>query len=252
MLFFVIFAIIEVVQVVIMQRYFAKDKNNENFILYDSDIHHIKNVMRGKVGDQIEVVYNNQINICNITNLEPLELKTTIILDDNNELNIDVTIAVALVSEQKFDLILQKLTELGVTRIIPLKTERSIVKLDDKKIEKKIARWQLICKEASEQSKRNKVSIVDNILTLDELSKIAKNTKLICSLSDDTKHIDKYLTPNLKEILFAIGPEGGFSQEEEAKLLNGGFKRTSLGKQVFRVETAAIYVASIINYRYGG
>lgn len=235
-----------------MQRYFAKAKNDDEFTLYDSDIHHIKNVMRYKIGDQIEVVYNTTIFVCRIANLEPLELETIKILNENTELDIDVTIAIALVTEQKFDLILQKLTELGVSRIIPLKTERSIIKLDDKKMLKKKTRWQLICKEASEQSKRNKVPIVEDIMTIDELKNIKQDLKLICSLNEGTRHIDKYLMPDLKEILFAIGPEGGFSKEEEIKLLNSGFNGTSLGKQVLRVETAAIYVASVINFRYGG
>ncbi len=235
-----------------MQRYFAEKLENDKFILLDSDIHHIKNVMRGKIGDQIEVVYDNKVNICKIKNLEPLELENIRKLNDNNEMNIELTIAVSLVTEQKFDLILQKLTELGVDKIIPLKTERSIVKLDDKKIAKKIARWQMICKEASEQSKRNKVPVVSDILTLNELIQLDESMKLICSLNEKTLHISKYLMSDLNKILFAIGPEGGFSQEEEKYLLNNGFKPVSLGKQVLRVETAAIYVASIINYRYGG
>lgn len=235
-----------------MQRYFAEKLENDKFILLDSDIHHIKNVMRGKIDDQIEVVYDNKVNICKIINLEPLELENIRKLNDNNEMNIELTIAVSLVTEQKFDLILQKLTELGVNRIIPLKTERSIVKLDDKKIAKKIARWQLICKEASEQSKRNKVPVVSDILTLNELINIDGNMKLICSLNEKALHISKYLISDLNKILFAIGPEGGFSQNEEKYLLDNGFKPVSLGKQVLRVETAAMYVASIINYRYGG
>lgn len=235
-----------------MQRYFAEKLENNKFILLDSDIHHIKNVMRGKIGDQIEVIYDNKVNICKIKNLEPLELENIRKLNDNNEMNIELTIAVSLVTEQKFDLILQKLTELGVNKIIPLKTERSIVKLDDKKIAKKIARWQMICKEASEQSKRNKIPVISDILTLNELIKIDGNMKLICSLNEKTLHISKYLMPDLNKILFAIGPEGGFSQNEEKYLLDNGFKAVSLGKQVFRVETAAMYVASIINYRYGG
>ena len=235
-----------------MQRYFAKKIENDKFILLDSDIHHIKNVMRGKIGDQIEVVYDNKVNICKIKNIEPLELENIRKLNDDNEMNIELTIAVSLVTEQKFDLILQKLTELGVDRIIPLKTERSIVKVEDKKIAKKIARWQMICKEASEQSKRNKVPVISDILNLNELIKIDGNMKLICSLNEKTLHISKYLIPDLDNILFVIGPEGGFSQDEEQYLLNNGFKPVSLGKQVLRVETAAMYVASIINYRYGG
>ena len=114
-----------------MQRYFAKEKIDNRFILYDSDIHHIKNVMRCKINDQIEVIFNSSIYICNIKELEPLSLEIVDTINEDREMNTNLTIAISLVNEQKMDLILQKLTELGVSTIIPVKTERSIIKIDD-------------------------------------------------------------------------------------------------------------------------
>lgn len=231
-----------------MQRYFAKEKINNKFILYDSDIYHIKKVMRCKLGDKIEVVYNSIVYTCKITNIELVELEIISSQKEDRELDIDLTIAISLVNEQKFDLILQKLTELGVSTIIPVKTERSIVKLDDKKANKKIERWQMICKEASEQSHRTKIPKVENIVKITDLTKIDKKLKLICSLNNNTKSLSNYLIKDIKEMLFVIGPEGGFSPQEEKFLLNNNFMPVSLGKRVMRVETAAIYVASIISY----
>ena len=235
-----------------MQRYFAQNLVDNKIKLFDGDYHHIKNVMRGKVNDKIEVVYNNKVFICIIKNLEPLELEIIDTVEEHKELSIELTIAISLVQEQKFDLIIQKLTELGVTKIIPLKTERSIVKLDDKKISKKIQRWQTICKEASEQSKRTSIPKIENIITISDLSSIETDIKLLCSLNENTKSIDNYLNENIKKVLFAIGPEGGFSEKEENLLLTNGFKPVSLGSRIMRVETAAIYVSSIINFKYGG
>lgn len=235
-----------------MQRYFIKEKQYNNFILHDTDIHHIKNVMRNKINDQIEVVYEEKIYLCSIKNLEPLSLEVLKEYDEDRELDINLTIAISLVTEQKFDLILQKLTELGVSTIIPLKTERSIVKLDEKKVEKKLKRWESICKEASEQSHRTKIPKIENIMTLKQLTNINADLKLICSLQENTKPVDNYLTKDLKDILFVIGPEGGLSQNEENFLLENSFLPTTLGKRVLRVETAAFYVASIINYVYKG
>lgn len=235
-----------------MQRYFVKDKINDNFILVDTDIHHIKNVMRYKVNDQIEIVYKEKVHVCNIDSLEPLRLTTISILEENKKINVNLTVAISLVQEQKFDLILQKLTELGVNEIVPVKTERSIVKIDKLKEEKKLIRWNNICKEASEQSKRTTTPKIDNIITLKELINNKKQLNLICSLSNDTKPLNCYLNQEINNILFIIGPEGGFSTQEEKFLIENGFKPTTLGKRVLRVETAAIYVASIINYIYGG
>ena len=231
-----------------MQRYFAKMKQNEELILYDSDIHHIKNVMRCKINDKIEVIYEKQLYICQITNLIPLEFKILETPKENNELDIKLTIAVSLVNEQKFDLILQKLTELGVTTIIPIKTERSIIRLDDKKETKKLERWQKICKEASEQSHRSIIPKVENIINLKELTNKNNGLKLICSLNENTKPLSTYLKDKPKDILIVIGPEGGFTKKEEEILINNKFLPISLGKRVMRVETAAIYVTSIINY----
>ncbi len=133
-----------------MQRYFVKRKEQNNLILEESDIHHIKNVMRMNINDKIEVVYDKVLYICNIDNLDPLTLSVEDTISKENKLNIELTIAIGLVKEQKIDLILQKLTELGVSRIIPVDMERSIVKLDKERFNKKKVRWQMICKEASE------------------------------------------------------------------------------------------------------
>lgn len=235
-----------------MQRYFAKGKKDDSIILYDTDLHHIKNVMRYKVGDTIEVVYEKIVYLCRITSLEPFLLETIKEYNNDSEMNIDLTIAISLVNEQKMDLILQKLTELGVSKIIPVKTERSIVKLDANKEIKKINRWQTICKEASEQSKRVKIPQVMPIVTIEELSKIKNEMKLICSLDEKSQLLSNYLRIDINEILFVIGPEGGFTILEEKKLLENGFLPVSLGKRIMRVETAAIYAASIINYIYEG
>jgi 16S rRNA (uracil1498-N3)-methyltransferase len=85
-----------------------------------------------------------------------------------------------------------------------------------------------------------------------ELLNNKKQLNLICSLNDKTKALNEYLEDSLEEVLFVIGPEGGFSPKEEAYLIENDFKPTTLGKRVLRVETAAIYVASIINYVYKG
>ncbi len=231
-----------------MQRYFAKTKEDNNLILYDTDWHHIKNVMRNQPDDIIEVVYNNIVYHAKIKNIENKLLEIVSESKEDKENKIDLTVAISLVNEQKMDLILQKLTELGVTKIIPIKTARSIVKIDNQKIEKKITRWQIICKEASEQSKRTTIPKVESIISLKEIAKETSDIKLICSLNDDTKPLNNYLSTKQKTILFVIGPEGGFTAEEEQYLIDHDFKRTSLGKRVMRVETAAIYVASIINY----
>ena len=236
-----------------MQRYFAKNIIDKKVELDSGDYHHIKNVMRCRNNDNIEVVFNNKLYIATILDIENFNIEITEEKDDNNELPIELIVAVGLVKEQKMDLILQKLTELGVNRIIPIKFSRSIVNLDDKKIDKKIVRWTSICKEASEQAKRNVIPIIDRPITVKELTKIEADKKLVASVREDKNFISNYLQNNQKgvKILVVIGPEGGIADKEEDILIVNGFDSVSLGKSVLRVETAAIYVASVINYSCG-
>ena len=233
-----------------MQRYFAKDKIDNNIILEISDMHHIKNVMRMNSNDKIECIYNKKLYICRVGDININSFEIIEEVDDNNELPIEITIAVSLVKEQKMDLILQKLTELGVSRIIPLKTERSIVKIDDKRFKKKKDRWISICKEASEQSKRNIIPEITDIKTIKELNDYEYDLKLFGSVSNKDNLVNKYLQKNNKyaKIIFVIGSEGGLSPKEEELLTSMNCIPTSLGNRVLRVETATFYIASILNY----
>ena len=230
-----------------MQRYFIK---NKDMLLEESDIRHIKKVMRMNINDKIEVVYNNKLHICEITSLEPFNIKVIEKLDEDKKTKIELTVAVALVKEQKMDLILQKLTELGVSRIIPVSMERSIVKLDKERFNKKKVRWENICKEASEQSKRTNIPIIEDIKSIKDLTKEDADLKLVASTKEKEKLLNYYLQSieDCAKIIMVIGPEGGISDKEEDILVSNGFNRVSFGNLIFRVETATIYVASIINY----
>ena len=233
-----------------MQRYFAKDKKQEYLILELSDLHHIKNVMRNKEGDSIECIYQERLYICQIQDCNSPEVKIIEEKTENNENHIDIAIAIALVKEQKMDLILQKLTELGISTIIPLQMEHSIVKLDATKFQKKKERWEKICKEAAEQSKRNRIPTIMNLTTIKQLQDCSFDQKFICSTRNQQNLINNYLQRNSScaKMIFVIGPEGGISPKEEEQLENFGFLPISLGKRIMRVETAAIYVASIANF----
>ena len=230
-----------------MQRYFSDKKNDNKIILNDDDLYHIKTVMRMKENDMVEVIYDKKLHVCKLN--ENFELIVEQIIEEDKELSKEVIVALGLVKEQKMDLILQKLTELGVSKIIPVNMERSIVKLDNKKEEKKLERWNKICKEASEQSKRNSIPVVSNVINFKDLTKIESDLKLVCSVSEKDNMIYNYIEKNnYNSILFVIGPEGGISPKEEEYLKNNKFTLVSFGNLVLRVETACIYIASALNY----
>lgn len=230
-----------------MQRYFAKNIKENKIILSNSDMHHIKNVMRMKENDKVEVVYDKKIYLCNLDN--NLELHIESVIDEDKELPKEIIAIIGLVKEQKMDLVLQKLTELGVSKIIPVNMERSIVKLDTKKEDKKLIRWNTICKEASEQSKRNTIPIVTNVINFKDIINVDVDLKLCCSVSEKDNIISNYISNNnYNSVSFVIGPEGGLTLKEENYLKENNYNLVSLGSLVFRMETACIYMASILNY----
>ena len=235
-----------------MQRYFVKNIQEDKVILGTEDSYHIKRVMRMKIGDKIEIVYQEKVYLGQIEALDDqVQAKLIEELASSKQHIRPITLAQALVKEQKIDYILQKATELGVTEIIPFCAERSIVKAD-KQDEKRKIRWEKIVKEASEQSKRTDLVKIHSILSLRELSQLDNyDVKIICSVSEKEKNLKKLLSniPNSATMLFVIGPEGGLSDQEEQTLMDSGFHRVSLGDTVLRTETAGLFIMSAVRYQ---
>ena len=232
-----------------MQRYF-KSTNDDIFELSNDDSYHIIKVMRNKIGDNLEVVIDKKLYICEIIKMDNLvTVKRVEEVECDSELPCYVTIAQSLVKEQKMDLILQKSCELGVSEIIPINATRSIVKLD-KKESKKVERWNKILKEASEQSKRIVVPKVNEIMDIKDLTNLDYDIKILCTVNELSMSLKEVLNKDLSnlKILLVIGPEGGFTDNEEKILIDNGFISTSFGRRVLRTETASLYALSIINY----
>lgn len=234
-----------------MQRYFIEKCENDIFSLTNDDTYHVTTVMRMQLHDKIEIIFEKKAYLSEIIELNPVvKTKKLEEMKENNELSIQVSIAQSLVKEQKMDYILQKTTELGVREIIPYVASRSVIKLDHKQ-DKKIERWQKIVKEASEQSKRTIVPIVTNAMTLSNLVNLSEyDMKFLCTVNETSQNIKKLLS-NLSgnvRMLFVIGPEGGFTEEEEQKMIENGFISLSLGSSVLRTETASTFIMSVIRY----
>lgn len=228
-----------------MQRYFAIDKDLN---LRQTDYHHIKNVMRMKDEDIIEVVYNSTVYKCKVyPNKKRIEVVEEEKMIDNLP---NVTICFPVLKEQKIDYILQKATEVGAKNFILFDSKRSVVKIDKSSSLKKNTRWETICKEASEQSFRITIPSILGIFNIKEISKLDYDLKILCTLNEKTKNIKKILQnkTNYDTILIVTGPEGGFDKTEEEILINNGFISASLGNTVLRAETAPVVALSMINY----
>lgn len=230
-----------------MQRYFAISKNHNFLVVTKEDEHHIKNVMRFKKNQKIEIVYQNVLYIAKIISLDPLMIEKTELIKQTLIQRPFTRIIIPFLKETKIDIILQKATELGVNEIMFYKAERSIIKLDDSKLAKKITRWTKICKEASEQSKRVDIPQITQLNK--EFLDNCDGLSLICEPSAK-QSIQMYLKmlDTYDKINILIGPEGGFSKNELSYYEKNNFVAVRFGRNILRTETVPLFLLSVISY----
>ncbi len=234
-----------------MQRYFI-DSNSiygNNIKVTNSDLHHIKNVMRFRLLDKATFV--DPRGTLFTAELKALEKHEALfeIIHQEPYLGVlsHITIAQALIKRERFELFLEKSTELGVYEIIPTVFERSIIKISQDDEDKKIERYRLITKEASEQSERRFLPLINAFQDLKKIDTQKYDLVLVCYERDIAQeHIHKVVIDSLpsQRILVFIGPEGGISPAEIAYFESINARFVSLGKQILRSETASMVVLS--------
>lgn len=223
-----------------MQQYFT-DKTlaiNDLVFLDEEILYHLEKVLRKGDDSRFRLVDGKkQVFLCSLKNRQALVLEK---LEENRESKINVTAIVSLIKNDHFELCLQKLTELGVSRIVPYEAERSVVKGLK---EAKLKRFQKIVQEASEQCLRTKIPEVTSLAKLKDLSRYLSQINLLPYEKEDPNNRINW--QDCKDLTYIIGPEGGFTLKEVEILKEMGFVSVSLGPRILRAETAAIYMAVI-------
>jgi len=244
-----------------MQRYFIEGQVPENrkVTITGDDAKHIAKVMRQEPGDQLIIVSEGKAFLSTIVNAEfEVDVQIEKEIEANVEMPKRVTIACGLPKGDKLELIAQKSTELGMHALIPFAAERSIVKWDGSKSEKKRARLQKIAKEAAEQSHRTHIPEIHNTQTFKQLMETAKgfDAVIVAYEEEAREQSRKRFAETLKSlydkdsILFVFGPEGGISETEVSLLKESGALFTSLGPRILRTETAPLYALSAMSYEF--
>jgi 16S rRNA (uracil1498-N3)-methyltransferase len=218
-------------------------------------VHHIRDVLRLKPGEELVVFDQSgcqyKTAIDNILAREIIVRVKEIIPAAQVDQRVKICVACAIPKRSKFDDIIDKLTQLGVDRIIPMVTERVVVKLEQEKQALRKERWEKIALAASQQSQRSSIPQVEKVMDFDQVMALSSgfDMKLIPTLPGERKPFKDILKDARPEnILVLIGPEGDFSGSEVETALRAGFIPISLGELVLRVETAAVYIAAILNY----
>lgn len=225
-----------------MYRFFVSNKLDNNKFELDKDIlNHIK-VLRLKKDEKIYCIYEKEIYLCHVeNNYAIIEEKTNI----NNEFKYDVYLFASIINIKRFEWLIQKSVELGVTHFVPMITKNVNKKYLDQ-FKSKITRFNEISKNASEQSFRNILIKIAEPITFEQAIKIKTKHKYIAHEKvDQTKNNDQNIIFE-SNISFFVGPEGGFDDKEIEQAINNDIIPISLGKRILRAETASLYLLSRI------
>ena len=249
-----------------MQHFFVSPSqiNGHTIVITGEDVNHIKNVLRMKPGEEISIGNGADDNEyrASIKEIKDDEIICDLLFvkEDGVELPVGITLFQGLPKSDKMDTIIQKAVELGAVRIVPVVTERAVVKLDAKKAASKKERWQKISEAAAKQSKRAIVPEVTLPMTMSEAVNMAASMNAAAIPYELENGMDgmkafvdrvKSLAGNKDtkpEVAVFIGPEGGFADEEIELAGNAGITPVSLGRRILRTETAGMTVLSILMY----
>ena len=244
-----------------MPKFFVSPEQiyDDEILVLGNDAKHITLSLRMKVGDPIVICNTNKRDYeCIISSIDSGVVKAEIISSSicQSEPPFSIKLYQCLPKGDKFEYIIQKSVELGVSSIVPVFSSRCIAKPVEKSKEKKNNRYNKISYEAASQSGRGIIPVVYDCINLERAFEIAANDGIafICYEENNSLSLKKYLEDNLRtakinsNISFFIGPEGGFSKDEIELAREYGIKSIGLGKRILRTETASSYVLSVLSY----
>ncbi|ADG05975.1 16S rRNA (uracil(1498)-N(3))-methyltransferase [Kyrpidia tusciae] len=243
-----------------MQRYLVPPSCfvGDTAVLRGEDAHHIARVMRMVPGDRVEVgdgsgtVWTAVIESVGAGEVH-LSLEDS--LEEDGEARLELVLLQGLPKHDKMDLIVQKATELGVARVIPVAAARSVVRYQEDQEIRRLQRWRRIAKEAAEQAKRSRIPEIVQPVSAAEAWRWAAQAD-VALIFDESRRGRPLATalaghPGVGRIFFAVGPEGGWDPGEVDDATSLGVEPVHLGPRILRTETAGIAAAAAILYHYG-
>ncbi len=245
-----------------MHRFYVDNLSelNKSVTIEGEDVNHIKNVLRLTVGDSITVSDGSSRDYeCVIASISDVVTADIVDIHDcNAELPVKLRLFQGVPKADKFELIIQKAVELGAAEIIPVMMERTVVKLDDKKQDKKLERYRKIAEAAAKQSRRgiipevsSYISFKNAVKTLTEADDKVKRLILVPYESAEGMDYARNIIASAgeyDEIDIFIGPEGGFADSEIELAKQSGASIISLGNRILRTETAGLAILSILGF----
>lgn len=246
-----------------MYQFFIEENqlSGDKIFILGSDVNHIKNVLRMKIGERVRVSIseNGRSFFGTIENLSDEEVTVIIESEDVNgtELQNRIYLFQGLPKGDKMELIIQKAVELGVYQVIPVAMKNCVVKLDEKKAQNKVKRWQAISESAAKQSKRTLIPEILTPKSWKEALSMAKELNIVLVPYENERGMaaTREAMQTIKKgqsIGIFVGPEGGFSPEEIEEIAptcmedEKNVHRISLGRRILRTETAGLTALSML------
>lgn len=242
-----------------MAKFFVPKENITETCIFirGDDVNHISNVLRTQCGDTLDLCDGRGYDyVCRVSDINKDKITCDIVSrkKSDTESNLEVTLIQGIPKNDKMEFIIQKTTELGITRIIPCSLARCVSK-PDKNADKKIVRWQKIAESAAKQSGRGIIPEISAIMSLNDALNSVSGCDLVfapyeCEEHVTLKEIFKSVT-DPHSVAFIIGPEGGFDIEEINKIKTAGVPTVTLGKRIMRCETAPVAALAMLEYELG-
>ncbi|HUT54765.1 MAG TPA: 16S rRNA (uracil(1498)-N(3))-methyltransferase [bacterium] len=218
--------------------------------------HHMRTVLRLSAG-AVVILFDNsgQEYEAEITECKPSVVKARVVRSTSPRVEspLKITLAQALIKGNSFDKLITLATELGVTRLIPIFTARTVVSLNKEEAAERVERWERIVEEAAAQSKRVRVPVIEAPAPLKEfLERKRDGVKIILYERGGGGQLQEIIEEKKPEtITLLAGPEGGFEQAEVKQAMDAGFKIWGLGPRILRAENAGAVATAILQFRYG-
>ncbi len=233
-----------------MRRFFGEAKNNKIEIVGE-EFNHLKNVLRMSVGDELIASLNDEFEyICEIEKME--KGRAVCKVDGKRECEgnprKNIVIFQAITKGSKFEFIVQKATEIGISKIVPFVSDFVIAKVSENKKERLMS----IALNACKQCERTTIPEIADTTDVDGVISQFKDFDLVlfanerANVGKALKNLDKY-----QNIAIIVGSEGGFSQKEKEKFETSGATTVSLGKRIYRCETASVAMMSLVSILSG-
>ncbi len=238
-----------------MRRFYAAPEQiNEDVVILSTDeTRHLRDVLRLKTGDDASVFDGEGKEfLCKILEIKKSAARLQIIRGiepSAPESTLEITLAASIYKTDKLDLVVQKAVELGITRFLPVVSERSEIKLRDTL--KRTDRWRKIALEATKQCERARIMTIEEPVAFEMfIGSVDRDTGLLLMFSEkDGDGVPS--ASNVKKITALVGPKGGWDDSEIELAGQSGFTPVKLGRRIMRAETAAITFAALLQHRFG-